>query len=202
MARKMHKTETEKTKEKDNSKDKNNEKNTIGNGTITIEDENLEKDVEKESIEEQAVNFEQKYNELNDKYLRLSAEYDNFRKRSLKEKMELIKTAGEDILINIIPVMDNFERAMKSINDNSSEEGKATREGVELIYNKFKEFLLQRGVKEIDSVGQQFDTEFHEAITKIQAPTEDMKGKVIDVVEKGYMMHEKVIRFSKVVVGE
>ena len=202
MARKMHKTETEKTKEKDNSKDKNNEKNTIGNGTITIEDENLEKDVEKESIEEQAVNFEQKYSELNDKYLRLSAEYDNFRKRSLKEKMELIKTAGEDILINIIPVMDNFERAMKSINDNSSEEGKATREGVELIYNKFKEFLLQRGVKEIDSVGQQFDTEFHEAITKIQAPTEDMKGKVIDVVEKGYMMHEKVIRFSKVVVGE
>jgi molecular chaperone GrpE len=152
--------------------------------------------------EEQAIDYEQKYHEINDKYLRLSAEYDNFRKRSLKEKMDLIKTAGEDILLNILPVMDNFERGLKSINNNLSDEGKAIIEGVELIYNKFKEFLQQRGVKEIDALGKAFDTDLHEAITKIPVEQEDMKGKVIDVLEKGYMMHEKVIRFSKVVIGE
>jgi molecular chaperone GrpE len=152
--------------------------------------------------EEQAIDFEQKYNEINDKYLRLSAEYDNFRKRSLKEKIDLIKTAGEDILLNILPVMDNFERALKSINNNLSDEGKAIIEGVELIYSKFKEFLQQRGVKEIDAIGKVFDTDLHEAITKIPVEQEDMKGKVIDVLEKGYRMHEKVIRFSKVVIGE
>jgi molecular chaperone GrpE len=152
--------------------------------------------------EEQAIDYEQKYNEINDKYLRLSAEYDNFRKRSLKEKMDLIKTAGEDILLNILPVMDNFERGLKSINNNLSDEGKAIIEGVELIYNKFKEFLQQRGVKEIDAIGKAFDTDLHEAITKVPVEQDDMRGKVIDVLEKGYRMHEKVIRFSKVVIGE
>jgi molecular chaperone GrpE len=158
--------------------------------------------VENEKQQGQSTDYTQKYNELNDRYLRLSAEYDNFRKRSLKEKMELIKTAGEDILVNILPVIDNFERALKSINNNTSEEGKAISEGVELIYGKFKDFLQQRGVKEIEAIGKPLDTEFHEAITKIPTQDEEMKGKIIDVVEKGYLLHEKVIRFSKVVVGE
>ncbi len=163
----------------------------------------VEEQVEvQEQEKEDAQNFEAKYNELNDKYLRLTAEFDNFRRRSLKEKMELIKSAGEDILVNILPVMDNFERAMKSMEGNGEDGKNAVIEGVELIYNNFKDFLAQRGVKEIEAIGKEFDTDHHEAITKIPAPEEGMKGKVIDVIEKGYLMHEKVIRFAKVVVGE
>ncbi len=150
----------------------------------------------------QTENNEQKYNDLNDKYLRLSAEFDNFRRRSLKEKMELIKSAGEDILINILPVMDNFERALKAIQDNKTVENTSIQEGIMLIYSNFKDFLSQRGVKEIESEGKDFDTDHHEAISKIPAQQEDLKGKVIAVVEKGYIMHEKIIRFAKVVVGE
>jgi len=150
----------------------------------------------------QTENNEQKYNDLNDKYLRLSAEFDNFRRRSLKEKMELIKSAGEDILINILPVMDNFEKALKAIQDNKTVENTSIQEGIMLIYSNFKDFLSQRGVKEIESEGKDFDTDHHEAISKIPAPQEDLKGKVIAVVEKGYIMHEKIIRFAKVVVGE
>jgi len=138
--------------------------------------------------------------ELNDKYLRLAAEYDNYRRRTLKERMELTKTAGEDILVNILPVMDDFERALGSI-DQAKEIG-AVKEGVQLIYTKFKDFLKQRGVKEIEAKEKDFDTDLHEAITKIPAPDKKLKGKVVDVVEKGYYLNEKVIRFSKVVIGE
>ncbi len=138
--------------------------------------------------------------ELNDRYMRLAAEYDNYRRRTLKERMELMKTAGEDILINILPVMDDFERALGSINQ--AKEISAVKEGVQLIYSKFKEFLKQRGVKEIEAKEKEFNTDLHEAITKIPAPDKKLKGKVVDVVEKGYYLNEKVIRFSKVVIGE
>lgn len=138
--------------------------------------------------------------ELNDKYLRLAAEFDNYRKRTLKERMDLMKSAGEDILINIIPVMDDFERGLEVID--KAKEISAVKEGVQLIYNKFKDFLKQRGVKEIEAKEKDFDTDLHEAITKIPAPDEKLKGKVVDVVEKGYYLNEKVIRFSKVVIGE
>ena len=154
----------------------------------------------KDKKKSKAEDFEQKYNDINNKYMRLTAEFDNFRKRSLKEKMELVKSAGEDILINILPVMDNFERAMKSMDDESKEG--AVKEGIEIIYNNFKEFLSQRGIKEIEAIGNDFDTDIHEAITKIPAPEKDQKGKVIDVIEKGYELHGKVIRFVKVVVGD
>ena len=147
-----------------------------------------------------AENFEAKYKEMNDKYMRLTAEFDNYRKRNLKEKMDLVKSAGQDILINILPVMDNFERAIQSM-DTESKEG-AVKEGIEIIYNNFKEFLLQRGVKEIEAVGKDFDTDLHEAITKIPAPEKSLKGKVIDVIEKGYELHGKIIRFAKVVIGD
>lgn len=138
--------------------------------------------------------------ELNDKYLRLAAEFDNYRKRTLKERMDLMKSAGEDILINIIPVMDDFERGLEVID--KAKEISAVKEGVQLIYNKFKDFLKQRGVKEIEAKEKDFDTDLHEAITKIPAPDKKLKGKVVDVVEKGYYLNEKVIRFSKVVIGE
>lgn len=140
------------------------------------------------------------YDELNDKYLRLQAEFDNFRRRTQKEKAELILSGGEKLLINILPVMDDFERAMEHVD--KSEDIDAVKEGIHLIYDKFTGFLGQNGVKPIETEKADFDTDVHEAITKFPAPSEDMKGKVIDCTQKGYYLNEKVIRFAKVVVGE
>ena len=159
-----------------------------------------EKKAPKETEKKQEKTDAEKLAEMNDKYLRLAAEYDNYRKRTLKEKMELTKSAGEDILVNILPVMDDFERGLGTIEQ--AKDVEAVKEGVQLIYNKVKEFLKQRGVKEIEAVEKDFDTDLHEAITKIPAPKEGLKGKVVDVIEKGYYLNEKVIRFSKVVIGE
>lgn len=142
----------------------------------------------------------QKLAEINDKYLRLSAEFDNYRKRTLKEKMELTKNAGQQILEKILPVMDNFERALQSME--TAKDVPALREGVELIYSTFKDFLAQNGVKEMECLHTDFDPEVQEAVTKIPAPTEDLKGKVVDCIQKGYTLNDKVIRFPKVVVGE
>ena len=136
----------------------------------------------------------------NDKYLRLSADFDNFRRRTLKEKMELINSASEKVLSNILSVIDDFERAIQA--SNNSTDAEATKEGILLIYNKFKDFTKQNGVTEIDAIGADFNTDMHEAITKIPAPTEELKGKVVDVIQKGYYLNDKVIRFAKVVVGE
>lgn len=138
--------------------------------------------------------------EINDKYIRLSAEFDNYRKRTLKEKMELMKSAGEGILNKILPVMDNFERAMKSME--TTNDAVAVKEGIDIIYTSFKDFLNQNGVKEIECINMEFDTDVHEAVTKIPAPTEELKGKVVDCIQKGYVLNDKVIRFAKVVVGE
>jgi molecular chaperone GrpE len=142
----------------------------------------------------------EKLAELQDRYLRLQAEYDNYRKRTLREKMELTRTAGEDILNGLLPVMDDFERALQSIDE--AENAEALKDGVHLIYGKFKEFLRQQGVKEMESQDQEFDTDKHEAISKVPAPSEDMKGKVVDVVQTGYYLNDKVLRYAKVVVGE
>ncbi|MFO7940621.1 MAG: nucleotide exchange factor GrpE [Bacteroidales bacterium] len=142
----------------------------------------------------------QKLQDMEDKYLRLVAEYDNYRKRTLREKMELSKSAGADILVNLLPVKDDFERALSHLDSASDLE--AVKEGINLIFTKFSEFLKQRGIKEIEAMEQPFDTDVHEAITKIPAPTEELKGKVVDVVEKGYILQDKVVRFAKVVVGE
>ena len=138
--------------------------------------------------------------ELNDKNLRLMAEFDNYRKRTLKERIDLIKTAGEKILVDMLPLVDDFERGLKAME--TSEDVQAVKDGVDLIYSKFIAFLIQNGVKAIPTENEKFDTEFHEAITTFPAPTEELKGKIIDCVAKGYTMNEKVIRFSKVVVGE
>jgi molecular chaperone GrpE len=161
------------------------------------------KEKKKSAKEKKADELEElgsKLQEISDKYMRLSAEFDNYRKRTLKEKMDLTKSAGEKILVNVLPVMDNFERALQSIDD--AKDVEALKEGVHLIYNNFKDFISQNGVKEIEAINKEFDTDIHEAITKIPAPSDEMKGKVVDCVEKGYTLNEKVIRFSKVVVGE
>ncbi|MBP5365431.1 MAG: nucleotide exchange factor GrpE [Bacteroidales bacterium] len=135
-----------------------------------------------------------------DKYLRLSAEYDNYRKRTLKEKLELSNNAKIDIIKAMLPVIDDFERALAHMDE--ATEATSHREGVELIYKKFIDFLGKQGVEAIEAKGQDFNTDMHEAITKLPAPSEDMKGKVLDCVEKGYKLNDKVIRFSKVVVCE
>jgi molecular chaperone GrpE len=153
-----------------------------------------DKDVVKE------VSLEEKLAEMQDRYLRLSAEYDNYRKRTLREKIELTKNAGESILISIIPVIDDFERAMKLME--ASTDCTAMKIGIDLIYNKFSEFLRQNGIREIDSLNKDFNVDLHDAITKIHAQDESMKGKVVDVVQKGYWLNDKVLRHSKVVVGE
>jgi molecular chaperone GrpE len=138
--------------------------------------------------------------ELKDKHIRLQADFDNYRKRTLKERMELLKTANESLLISLLPVIDDFDRALQTMH--SVEEESHVKDGVNLIYNKFQEFLRQNGVKEIDAQGQDFDTDLHEAIVKIPAPTVNLKGKVVEVVQKGYYLNDKVIRFPKVVIGE
>jgi len=158
-----------------------------------------------ETAEAQAVpNIEEQYQtqikELQDKHIRLMAEFDNFRKRSMKERTELIKSAGEDILVNILPVIDDFERGLAAME--SSQDVEAVKQGVILIYNKFKDFIAQRGIKEIEAFKQDFNVDVHEALTKIPAPEDDLKGKVVDVIQKGYYLNEKVIRYAKVVVGE
>ncbi len=161
------------------------------------ENKEEQEDVPEQSEEEKAI---EKVNELNDKYLRLSAEYDNYRRRTLKEKMELTKTAGESTLLALLPVIDDFDRALAHMND--AKDIEALKEGINLIYSKFNDFLSQQGMKEIEAKEKDFDTDLHEAVTKIPAPSEEMRGKVIDCIEKGYTLHDKVVRFSKVVVGE
>ena len=149
--------------------------------------------------QEQISQLTEKCAELTDKNLRLMAEFDNYRRRTLKEKSDIIKNAGENIFKDMLPLVDDFERALSSIQP--TPENISLREGVEIIYNKFINFLGQNGVKAIDTENKAFDVEFHEAITTIPAPEESMKGKIIDCTTKGYTLNEKVIRFAKVVVG-
>lgn len=155
------------------------------------EEEKLAQELEKanEQIEEQK-----------DKYLRLSAEFDNYRKRTMKEKAELILNGGEKSISSILPVIDDFERAIKTME--TAKDVKAVKEGVELIYNKFMATLAQNGVKVIETKDQPLDTDYHEAIAVIPAPSEKQKGKILDCVQTGYTLNDKVIRHAKVVVGE
>ena len=139
-----------------------------------------------------------KYAELNDKYLRLFSEFDNFRKRTAKEKLDLTVTASESVIKDILPVLDDFERALQNMEKNGNE---ADLQGVTLIFNKLKDTLKKKGLEEIDAMGVEFNTDEHEALTMIPAPEEDKKGKVLDVIQKGYKLNGKVIRFARVVVG-
>jgi len=156
------------------------------------------------TVEEQLANMlaeaQQMVNEEKDRYLRLAAEFDNYRKRTLKEKAELIKNGGEKTLTAILPVLDDFERALKNME--ATEETRAMKEGVELIFNKFNKVLEQEGLQKIETEGQAFDVDFHEAIALIPAPSEDMKGKILDCVQTGYKLNDKVIRHAKVAVAQ
>jgi molecular chaperone GrpE len=153
-----------------------------------------------EAQEQPEVNeWEAKFNTLNDSHLRLMADFDNYRKRTIKEKADLIKNAGERIICDFLPIIDNFERALASMK--TAEDVDAVRQGVELIYNQVMSMMKANGVAVIETENAPFDTEFHEAITTIPAPTPELKDKIVDCTTKGYMMNDKVIRHAKVVVG-
>ena len=162
--------------------------------------EKAEETTEQDKVADDLTALQQKYDELNDTHLRLRAEFDNYRKRTMREKADLIKMGGESALKNLLPVIDDFERALQ--NSRATEEMDASREGVDLIYTKFINYLGQQGVKAIEAVGRPFDTEEFEAIATIPAPQPDMKGKVIDCVQTGYILYDKVLRHARVVVGE
>lgn len=173
---------TEEIKEKDTKKKgkKNKSDNTVG------------------AEELEAVQME--LQELKDKYLRILAEFDNFKKRTARERLENLKNASQDTMSALLPVLDDFDRAKKSAEDASTQE--VFSEGVELVYHKLKGILINRGLESFEPSGEPFDPELHEAITEIPAPTEDMKGKVVDTIEKGYRLNDKIIRYAKVVVGK
>ena len=182
-----------------------NNEETVEETPVCEEDNQQEEQAEVElSVEEQLMKEldekQKEVDELKDKHLRLSAEFDNYRKRTLKEKAELIKNGAEKTLTAILPILDDFERALKNLE--VSEETKAMYEGVELIFNKFNKVLNQEGLQVIETKDKEFDTDFCEAIALVPAPSEEMKGKILDCVQTGYMLNDKVIRHAKVVVAQ
>lgn len=154
-----------------------------------------------ENVEEnETEQLKKEIDELKDKYLRQAAEFDNFRRRTAKERLELIQTAGKDVIISFLEVLDDIDRAEKQLN--STDDFALQKEGVQLVFNKVKNTLSGKGVKALESINTDFDVEKHEAITEIPAPTEILKGKVLDEIQKGYYLNDKLIRFAKVVVGK
>lgn len=179
--------------------DENDDEMTFGHDEDQFIDDNEDNLTEDETTDELAA-LQEKYNELNDSYLRLHAEFDNFRKRTIKEKADLIKSGGERVLLDIISLVDDFDRALVSLHE--AEDKEAILEGMDLIYSKFILFLRHHGVKEVEAIGQPFDPDKFEAVATIPAQDESQQGMVIDCIQKGYEMHDKVIRFPKVIVGE
>ena len=197
MVKKSEKTEKQKDKKVEVEEKLNGEtvQEEVKKETTPEEAEDKEPEAEKKEP-----TTEEKLAELQDRYLRLSAEYDNFRKRTLKEKIDLQKSANVNLLETLLPVADDFDRAIQSVDE--AKNIVAVKEGLNLISGKFNGFLSQQGVKEIEAMNKAFDTDLHEAITKIPAPTKKLKGKVIDVIQKGYYLNERVLRYAKVIIGE
>lgn len=167
---------------------------------LELPEQSADSESKVDELTAQLAEMQKKYESQHNDYLRLMADFDNFRKRTLKEKAELLKNGGEDALKKLLPVVDDFERAMAALE--GSNDVNAVKEGVELIYSKFRSYLENNGVKEIPAIGESFNDDIHEAITTFPAPTPEQKGKVIDCMTKGYTLNDKVIRHSKVVVGE
>lgn len=180
--------------EKNNYEDTEQEGINNGNDNLAPEEENTELLEDVKENDEAA----EKLAECQDRYLRLSAEFDNYRKRTLKERIELIKTAGEDIIKDLLPVLDDFDRAIEVMNTSANVD--AIAEGTKLIHNKLNSILENKGLKAMYPVGEDFDADIHEAVAKV--PAEGQSGKIIDVVQKGYSLNDKIIRHPKVVVGE
>ena len=204
MSAKKHKEEAPHQEEKksavENAAENVAEKGGEIKPELELPEEGASAQDELNKMTERCDELQKKYDDMHNDYLRLMADFDNFRKRTLREKADLLKNGGEDTLKKLLPVIDDFERALGALE--SSDDIQAVKEGVELIYTKFKNYLEANGVKEIPATGEDFDTEIHEAITTFPAPTSEQKGKVIDCMTKGYKLNDKVIRFAKVVVGE
>lgn len=183
---------TKETKQEVEEQEVNNEAQTEENN-VNIE---MSEDNETSLIEK----LEAEKKDLNDKYLRLFSDFDNYRKRTAKEKIENFKTAGIGVIKDLLTVVDDFDRAIE--NNKVAEDIDAVKEGFGLIHNKFSSILKAKGLQEVEAKGDVFDVDKHEAITQIPAPTEDLKGKVVDVIEKGYSLNETIIRFPKVIVGQ
>ncbi|MCB9251714.1 MAG: nucleotide exchange factor GrpE [Flavobacteriales bacterium] len=182
-----------------------NEKSTIneipGEEQTDKSIENTEEQANEESSElDELEKMVAENKELKDKYLRLYSDFENYKRRTNKERLELFKTAGEDVLKSLLPVLDDFDRAEKAFE--TSSDAKALTDGVKLVSHKLKSTLSQKGLNAYETIGKEFDADMHEAIVKTAAPSKDLKGKVIDEIEKGYMLNDKVIRFAKVVIGE
>lgn len=178
----------------------NEQTNNSANETHSAENTaDMSAETSPETANESVRDFEAELKEKDDKYLRLYAEFENYKRRTSAERIELFKTAGQEIMLAMIPVLDDFERALKAME--SANDVASVKEGIELVSHKFKNTLMHKGLKPMESIGQPFNADLHEAITNIPAPTEDMKDKVIDEVEKGYYLGDKVIRYAKVVVG-
>lgn len=189
-------------KKKNNDTEENimNTENSSEN-TEALSPENTDNQENVEQVEEQTAEekLQAEVQQLNDKYLRLYAEFDNYKRRTQKERVELLQTAGKDVIVSLLPVLDDFDRALKAME--TAAEVAPVKEGILLVSTKLKNTLAQKGLKDVESINKNFDTDFHEAITNIPAPTDALKGKVIDEVEKGYTLNDNVIRFAKVVVG-
>lgn len=167
---------------------------------LTESEESSEDEETEEEEEDIELKLSREVGEAKDKYLRLYSEFENFRRRTAKEKLDIINTASRELMVDLLPIMDDFERALKSLKDNDADD--SAIEGMELISNKFQKTLENKGLKAVEvKAGDEFNDEFHEAITQIPAPSEDLAGKIVDVVEKGYFLNDKVIRFAKVVTG-
>ncbi|HCX98640.1 MAG TPA: nucleotide exchange factor GrpE [Bacteroidales bacterium] len=196
-------TKNKNNKEEVNSTVKPNDADETLNETVEQEGNGSEEN-ESENREEEITNpmeeLQNQLEEAKDKYIRLSAEFDNYRKRTQREKMDLIRFGSEDAMKAILPLVDDFERAVK--HSETATDVEALKQGLVLIQVKFKEFLKANGVQEIEDIGNELDTDVHEAVSKTPAPKKELKGKIVDVVEKGYKLNDKVIRFSKVVIGE
>jgi len=189
-------------KKKNNDKEENimNPENTSENTAENVENTDASTNETEQAAELSAEEkLQAEVQQLNDKYLRLYAEFDNYKRRTQKERVELLQTAGKDVIVSLLPVLDDFDRALKAME--TAADVAPVKEGILLVSTKLKNTLAQKGLKDVESINQPFNTDFHEAITNIPAPTEDLKGKVIDEVEKGYTLNDNVIRFAKVVVG-
>jgi len=168
--------------------------------TADTNQEHVENEVEATETDDKKPTIEEEMSLLRDKYVRLHAEFDNFRKRNAKERVDLINTASRDVILDLLPVIDDFDRAIHA--NETNDDIKAVKEGLNLIQQKMFRTLEGKGIKAMDSVGKKFDTDHHEAITQIPAPSKKLRGKVVDVVEKGYFLNDTVLRYAKVVVGQ
>ena len=176
------------------------DENVVIDGDYAGDTEDTQAEQEVNTLENQLVELQAQVEKEKKEYLFLAAEFDNYRKRTLKEKAEIIKNGGENVLKGLLPIVDDFERGLKAAE--TTDDAKSVLEGMTLIYNKLVKFLESMGVKEMKSTGEEFNSDLHEAIAQVPAPSEDMKGKVLDTVQKGYMLNDKVLRHAKVAVAQ